>query len=133
MPAQTTPISTRALKARKLALKALLAAGYSPKTASKALKMSELDTTLAIRKRNPPDLETTASVKKGVARKLYQRLDHCIDAITDKKIMDSTAYQLSGMIGLLLQNARLAEGESTSNVAIVNWIVEASRLNEKKE
>lgn len=63
------------------------------------------------------DLERLDNHKKHGADILTLKSMKILDHITDDKLKDASAYQLTGMYGIIHQNERLKRDQSTANIA----------------
>lgn len=110
---------------RKNALAALRYAGYSQEQCAKILRMGYAQVNALVRKM-PPIPEDVEKIKKGLAGKVWNNADRALDAMTDEKLMDSSAAQLSIIAATQIDKGLLLEGKATQ-------IVDYRAINEEME
>jgi hypothetical protein len=64
------------------------------------------------------DLNRLANHKKHDADILTLKGMRILDHITDEKLKEASAYQLTGMYGIIHQNERLKRDKSTQNIGV---------------
>lgn len=75
------------------------------------------------------ELDTLPDYKKHRADILAIRGRRVLNNITDAKLEKASAYQLTGMFGIINQHERLERGESTSNVAYADYTNKVGELD----
>ena len=64
------------------------------------------------------DIEDIPTLKKYKSDIIHAKQLKILTELTDEKLKESTAYQLTGMFGILYDKARLEDDKSTQNVDI---------------
>ena len=79
------------------------------------------------------EIDTLPDYKKHRADILAIRGRRVLNNITNEKLEKATAYQLTGMFGIINQHERLERGESTSNVGFADYTKKISDIDKEIE
>lgn len=113
----------------KAVIGAMSAANIPVETIARSVSKAP-GTVYAVIRQEAPLPALVGDIKKGLAGKLYQKGDKCLDAITDDKLQESSAYQLTGMASMHIEKALLIEGQPTQ---IVKHMESDIKLNNEIE
>jgi len=78
-----------------------------------------------------PDAVAVDVYRKNEGALITAKKSMILNAITPEKVADATAFQLTGMFGIMVDKSRLVEGKSTANIEAV--IQDAMSLANSKD
>lgn len=112
-------------------ISAMLASGYSHMHISRKLAVARGTVAAQDKRAGPPTLKE--AIKKGMGDKFAQTADNALEAITPKKLLDSSAAQLSIIAATAVDKMLLLDGKPTQIHAVALFEKVQDNQNELHE